>query len=297
MKRIFLIAAIVLALGLLCQSVAWGRAEDHEGLAESITALAPPENNTWFVIAPEPPGFACSISYCIDDPLSSFGYYLNDQTWVYLNYQTPGDILNIKGSYLFDFGLFAAVDYYSNGSGVYYVTPGYRFNLKDQGYVALSLDYRSNGATSGIVGYKAAGAYYTDTVSVSADCYLDVNNGLDFKAEANFKAHDELVWGAGLASEYGSLDYYAGLTWMKSAFVVDALAGNNVNGVYYDLNGTYAISDSFGAGVECEGGAGLDPVFTCKGTYSAELFDIGLMYSFPTNYTPAMVYLTYDLKL
>ena len=112
----------VLALAFAAGEVAQTRGDTP------ITEFMPPEGAAWFSIEPAGPSFEASLSYCIGDPLYHFAYYLNDHTFAELNYYTETglDIINLKGSYLLDLGLFVALEYESVNSCLLYTSPSPR---------------------------------------------------------------------------------------------------------------------------------------------------------------------------
>lgn len=300
MKRSLLMILVVLVMTALLAGVASAQAAAPEP-ALRIVEMAPPASDTWFGIEPSLPNLSGSLSFCVGDPLYSFGYYLKDHTYVYLNYLAAlapeSDVLNFKGSYLFDFGFYAAVDYYAyDGNNCFFLTPGYRYNLNDKGFITGSFDYRSMNGAGTIVGYEVAGQYFTEAMSLNGEIYLSETDGNKVEVAANFKARDDLIWGAGATLNDGKFACYGGLTWMKEAVILDVKAGTDDDGLYYNLSGAYTVSDAVSLGLAYAGKESDTPKLTCKGTYGMKLIDLGLIYEAATAEEPAMVYLTYGLK-
>ena len=306
MRRFLTIILAVLALTAIGAGSALAQPPTREGFEDPILDQMPPESDTWFSITPAAPGFEASLTYCIGDPLYHFAYYLNDHTYADLNYLDAPlgnpDVLNLKGSYLFDFGLFVAMEYYHVESSLdmYYLSPGYRYPLGEQGFLAAGFDYRYYNNAGEIIGWELAGQYYTDNMSVDGEIYLSEDFGNKLEVAANFKASESLVWGTGLTfTDLGGEDIacFAGLTWVKSPFIVDVKLGNDKGGFYYDLSGYYSVSDVFALGLEYGTLEGIeDPHVLCKGSYLTKLMDLGLIYQFATDTEPAMAYFTYGLK-
>ena len=196
------------------------------------------------------------------------GYYINDQTFLEVNYLTDNTGYNLetclRGSYLFDIGLFAGLSYYSWNNGGYYYSvfsPGYRINLSNQGYISTSIDYiMSNyGSNNEVLSYEIGGVYYPEKAKIFGEVSIP-NKGTFpsfntiYLLGVNYQAADNLVCGL----SYLNLDdiYYilGGLTYSPNEFIVNGMIGtshsNSSNATVYDIGASYRFSDSFGAGIE-----------------------------------------------
>jgi hypothetical protein len=302
MKRIIWVVVLILTLGTFLgtgTAVLAGPTRETPTPEELIAGMAQPSSDPMFTIVPKKPSLEAGLSWCIDDPLYSLNYELNDHTYAGFNLQIPppdqgyDSITNVYGSYLFSFGLFVAGDYYAWGSeSELTLSPGYRYNLQDKGYLAASCNLKSqNNSGSEFAGYKVEGQYYDETKLISGRISLPKDEVNTFEVESNFTATPEIIWGVNCnGGDY--FNYSAGLTWTKEAWVVDAAVGSDTDKFFCSLNGLYKINDQFNLGLENKFGNG-NPQYTLKAGCLNKLFTANLMYKID----PAMFYLTYKLNI
>jgi hypothetical protein len=209
-------------------------------------------SDTWYKVAPESKFKAYTASA---DTMAFYGaeFTLNDQTFVTLNSTSmdgpPIDMMEFKGSYLFDFGLFVGLDYVSvDGSpGLdpgYVLSPGYRFNFGDESYVALSIDYMilSDIDFEEIVGYDIDFVYTFDGGRFFAQYYLSTDESVfdgeaGFDLGATYQAGDELVIGFYYWAIEDTDQYHAGLTWTPDFMTFDLMIGSVMDEGFYALSG------------------------------------------------------------
>lgn len=264
-----------------------------------IQNLTQPGTEPRYDIEREQPNLGAGLSWCINDPLYNLDYFLNEQTYAGFNIALPppdegfGTIINVYGSYLFNFGLFVGMDYYAWGesNAELTISPGYRFNLQNKGYLAARLNFANGNTSSGIYSYQLEGQYYNETMLMTGQIVLPKDSLTTIVAGANFKTNDELIWGinCGTGKQF---DCTAGFTWSKNDWAVETTLGTSANAFYYDVNGLYKISEQFSLGLEGKS-ENVNSLITFKAKYQSKLFNLNLMYDF----NPAMVYLTYKLNI
>lgn len=285
LRRNCLIGCIITVMIFSLSTVAYGIDTAAWSPEESIAEMAPSSTEPWFDIKPETPHAGAGISWCIDDPLYNLNFYQSDHTFVGVNLQFPPpdegyDMLtNIFGSYLFKFGLFIGADYYNWDSNYdWTISPGYRFNLNSQGYVAASIDYHSsNTSDSEVSGCKLDGQYYDDGMLLYCKVHLPKAGKTIFEADTNFKANEELIWGVKCNSE--EKFYTAGLTWTRGLLVWDGEAGSKENVFYFGLNGAYNFNEQFTGGVEYSKKVDVASETMLRLKYSSKLVTLNFMYT------------------
>ena len=193
------------------------------------------------------------------------------------------DFTNLRGGYLWeDLGIFAAIDYLSWGGSGYIVAGGYRFDLGNGGYAALSLDYYGGDYDETFAG-EAAVKYCADGMKLSGQLYAYEDGYYYLHGKANLAAGDNLVWGGGLTwVDGGYYEVFAGLTWMGENGVFDGLVDVNDDGdVIYYLSYLHSFSDALAMGLNYMDGDIMDDgLIGLKGQY--QLGDGALTFSYTT---------------
>lgn len=241
----------------------WSRGEFGlmEPLLSSVTGNA---TDTWYSVAPDKNVFKSNTSSMDNFLLLKGEYIINDQTFVGLGYldleddTDPVTLTNLTGSYLFGMGLFIGLDYFDfdvyNG---YTISPGYRLDIDDASYLALSLDYQvaSDEDFNEIVGYEIDYAYYGDKAKFYLQYYSGTDEGLmggdnAYKLGGAFQVNDEVVLGLNYMSVEDLSDYDAGLTWTPDFMTLDFKFGTIMEENYYDISGIYNLTEQIGLGIE-----------------------------------------------
>ena len=141
------------------------------------------KNSNWFEIEKEKPYWIVTSTSNIYDIGNQLGgeYYCDDQTFAeasYTFFPMVSNVSNIKGSFLTESGFFIGMDYISTAglTNASLISPGYRFNLNDNGYIAASLDYVSVDFLGEIVrevaGYDIDFKYYTEKMKFFGQIYV-----------------------------------------------------------------------------------------------------------------------------
>jgi len=230
-------------------------------------------------------------------------YYLNDFIFGDLAYvENPGgEATYLRGGYLWEeLGVFAAFEYLAmDGESEYIVSGGYRFDLGNGGYAALSVDYYG-GEYGDTFAVEAAVKYFADGLKLSGQLYVYEDGDFFGHAKANVAAGDNLVWGGGLNFGDGYFDAFLGLTWSGENVVFDGLIGGDDEGDFrYYLSYLYSFSDAFAAGINYLDGDGVgDGIIGLKGQY--QLGDGALVFSYTTsieNAESGYIGLSYEMSL
>ena len=238
----------------------------------AMASVSPPDLpsadiDTWYSIEDTPQFLSVTLSgwpYASDYMIDG-AYYQNDFTFIDGTYeQWPGTkFYDIEGSYLFDFGLFVALDCYRYSSGSNYseFSLGYCWSWDDHGYLAGSLDYSVD---YGIEDYEIDFKYRTDAMKILGDLYIDEDfEYFDLQAYLNFMITEDLVVGGDIDIESGgALDFSVGATWTPGDWVLDLYVDGDLD--YYEISGMYYFGD-LGLGLECDD----DGDCTLKAKYEA----------------------------
>jgi hypothetical protein len=188
-------------------------------------------------------------------------YYQNDHLFgEYLFSDSNSNTSSIfKGSYLFDFGLFVGLNYVSesrNQGSAYVISPGYRFNLRDKGYLAFSVDYGSwrDEDIDGIGGYDLDFKYYPDRFKIAAQYYHPTQNNLGgddlkdiYELEVDYQVNPELTVGFSNQISEGESLWFAGLSWTTKLLILDLKTGNSTlnddfmgfEGGFFEISGLF----------------------------------------------------------
>jgi hypothetical protein len=225
-----------------------------------------PSFDDWYYIEKDAPSATVRASFPKDCNYLGMEYFINDQTFVNFSYADPDDfdsIALLNGSYLFDNHFFVGLDTASVDDDTQItVTPGYRFDLDENCYVAVSMDYALNHddlyQDSGLVDFEVNGRYYTqdsrifgaliipnDDVTPTDDTYFNIGGA--------YKYADNIVVGANLWS-LGDIDYFeVGCTTAfdklgaELRYISDDTA---INKEKIDCNVLYSFADNIRAGLE-----------------------------------------------
>lgn len=273
MKQL-LVAILILGLICCCSGAALGAIHPKSGdfhnwsqgdfvmIEMSLLFLIGTGSDTWYTITPNQ-NILKSDLFSMDE-IANFNldYILNDQTFAGLSIlDLSGDTFtDFRGGYLFDFGLFVGLNYYDLDSDVsfYTLSPGYRFDLNDQTYLALSFDYTvvNDENFEEISGYDLDFAYYGDTAKFYAQYYAATEEWMnDFNAfdlGGAIQTTDEIVIGFNYYSidavDYS--DYDVGLTWTPDFMTFDLQLGTILEESFYSISGIFNVNENIGLGLE-----------------------------------------------
>ncbi|HBE78074.1 MAG TPA: hypothetical protein DDW65_09895 [Firmicutes bacterium] len=274
---------------------------------ELLTIMFRPENDQWFDCSKPQPSLNIEAVH-FPKSKSAFGFpesqYLalnfsvNDQSFVSIAYtdlfkdQPMEKIEFVAGSYLFDCGLFLGLNDLHSRAGalddVYDASPGYRFNLNDNGYIALSCDYLDSGDDSDIGGYEADGMYYLKKAKLFGEIYQsDSSDGNDYyMLGANVALSDEMTMGMKIESINNSFEdqnvYQVGFTWSKNKVIVNSKFGKcyGYDFNYFAYGVTYSFNDNWNLGATCGKIENLtkDPGYALKLSYKTGLIHFSLIW-------------------
>lgn len=276
--------------------------------------------DTWYDITPNEPNFKISY-FRVEDAISLLysEYYLNDQTFAMLAWAAPDDStsvgseLGLSGSYLFNFGLFVGLEYFTLDviasppgppfDSAYNLSVGYSYSLGENSYVAFSVDYTSvpDVDFAEIVGYDVDLVYYFDTGRVYFQYYLPTDegflsdNGLDLGAA--FQVADEVVVGFNYNAADDEYDYDLGLTWNPEFMILDFQYGATEmdDEDFYAVGALFHLNDLIHLGFDWNQPNGEDGQITLKFKYTNDTSRFLLAYALENDYAPAMYYLSYKM--
>jgi hypothetical protein len=266
-----------------------------------------PDFEGWYYIEKDTPSATVRGSFPKDANHLGVEYLQNDQTFVNLSYRDPdhGDsIAYLKGSYLFDANWFAGLDFASDDDNSQTTfAPGYRFNIDDNCYVAVSMDYAVNhDATdhykdSGLVDLEANGRYYTKDSRVYGQIIIPnddvtIKDDIYFHAGGAYKYADNIVFGANFTSdENGDSTLDIGCTTAYDELGIEGklVFADAANGL--DINALYSFADNIRAGLEIAKVEHVsDPYLTVKAKYTIDDQNSAyLYYQFENNSTNSEV--------
>ena len=135
----------------------------------------------------------------------------------------------------------------------YYISPGYRYNLDNKGFLAFSFNYLNLNSMGRVIGVELDGRYYTNRMSLSGTASYSPDYGSTLDLSANYRMSNQVVCGVNLKTDAGDLDLSSGLTWVKTPFIINAKLGTDANGYYYDLSGYYSAADNLLLGLTYDG--------------------------------------------
>jgi hypothetical protein len=242
-----------------------------------------PSFEGWYSIEKDSPSVTTRGLFPENYDLYGFEYFQNDQTFANLTYFSPdnGDSETyLKGSYLFENNFFVGLDYGTDGDVSHStLSPGYRFNFGDDGYMAVSLDYAADDdyllyVDKGIIDYEITAKYYTDLSRIYGQIVIPnedvvVTDKTFFYVGGAYKLSDNVVLGANFTNGPKLVLYpYYGLVWTDcTTYDLGATATFDKLGVElkyevtsYDdlndetnatsLNALYSFTDNIRAGLQ-----------------------------------------------
>jgi hypothetical protein len=275
LKRLSVVL-LVLGLLLLCSSgaLALRHGNEGEGTNEGNYSIDT-RTDTWYSIAPTAPYWQAAYRHVGNmDVTTFFGeWYQKDQLFVSAKLvDVTGGGTELRASYLFNFGLFLGLDYLSPdpGSNTTWFSPGFRFDLGDDSYLALSADYYSSASVDEIRNYDLDLKYYTEMMFVFAEINATKSAYTNYDFGLNYQVNDLWVLGAKLYFQGNHTGYMAGFTLTTDPAIVDFTYSNDsASDSYYKIGAMFNLTDSIGLGFEYYtiGVSGIDPDYTINFKY------------------------------
>jgi hypothetical protein len=262
------------------------------------------KTDTWYSIKQNKPEVN-AYARIIPPDFSVVGgeYYRNDQTFADLYFQniSKSNMTYFGGSYLFESGFFVGLNYLKVAPTTEtLLSPGYRFKVKEQGYVAVSFDYLSNddSNTNDIVSYDVDFKLFPKNMKIYGDISLPKEgNDTVVNLNANYKVNNKLVAGAAYMSQGNDNAYSAGLTYTVKSFIIDAKLGKTFIENYYQLAGMDNLKNySIGALYQKYQNDSA-PMITIQGKYHLTNADLILKYTFHNESYDQVSVLAYERKL
>jgi hypothetical protein len=269
--------------------------------------------DTVYSIEKKEPYIRGSITSFDSDATEFWGeYYLNDQTFANLAYinanEADESLTYLKGSYLFDFGLFVGLDYITvDDENVFLLSPGYRYNFNDNGYIAFSIDYLDYDGYSEVSGYDFDWSYYSDKMKFVGQLYkFKELDDLIIDINYAYQISDQITAGVTATSVFDIVmdlgyTFNAGITWNVSNFILDLTYGNLFTEIdqtqYYLVGVMYNINDTFGAGIDFQTFDDyIDDIVSYKFKYVTDTTTFGLRYTPENDSLSKILYLTCEYK-
>ncbi len=230
-------------------------------------------------------------------------YYQNDQTFIDLFFQdvNKSNMTYFGGSYLWDSGLFVGLNYLKTATtSETLLSPGYRFTLKDHGYLALSFDYLANDDSDihDIVSYDVNFKLFPKKMKIYGEiCLPKEGNDTIVNLGANYEVRKGLVVGADYMSQGSQDAYSAGLTYKAQSLIIDAALGENFTQNYYQFAATENLKNFSIGALYQKYQNDHDPVITVQGKYHLTKADLILKYTFENDSYNQVTVLAYERRL
>ncbi len=262
------------------------------------------KTDSWYSINNEKPKvniYAKKISP--DFSIAGGEYYQNDQTFFDLFSQdiNKSNLTYLGGSYLFDSGLFVGLNYLKTATITEtLLSPGYRFKLKDNGYLALSFDYLAidDSDIHDIVSYDVNFKLFPKKMKIYGEIYLPKEgNDTVVNLGANYEVSKGLVVGADYMSQGSQDAYSAGLTYKVQSLIIDAALGKNFTQNYYQFAATENLKNFSMGALYQKYQNDPDPMITVQGKYHLTKADLILKYTFKNDSYNQVTALAYERRL
>jgi hypothetical protein len=228
--------------------------------------------DTWFSIVEEKTSVLYGTVRSKDsDGIFGAGFLLDDFTFAEISAADESFYdYDLKGSYLFNNGIFIGLDYISAASGsTTYLSPGYRFGIggyDSASYIALSLDYYwADGGDSDQSDFEADLKYYGDKTKIIGQAILDTRDatidGTLYTLLVNYEVCTDVFVIGGRVTDFMDMFWYQlGATWTCNRWIVDFMYANYFVNIFnelpdetehfYVLSGMYDVTDKLALGGE-----------------------------------------------
>jgi hypothetical protein len=314
MKKL-LSLALILCLTLLMAGGALAAVHNFTGDFDNPflqPGYSGPSFDGWYYIEKDDPSATVRATFPENHNDLGMEYFINDQTFVNIYYADPdkGDsIAYLKGGYLFDNNVFVGLDLASDNDNTQAtVSPGYRFNLDDNCYVAVSLDYAVNDdmlyVDSGLIDLEISGRYYTNDSRVYGQIIfpnddVTVNDDIFIYAGGAYQFDDNIVVGANFWQENGDTTVDLGATTVFDKLEAEGrlVIADDANAV--DCNVLYEFAANIKAGLEVSKVEHVsDPYLTVKGKYTIDDQNSAfLFYQFENGDEDGVISLRWDIAI
>ncbi len=214
--------------------------------------------DNWYSVTPETSYFEL---YYNDRNFARLGVegYANEQTFINVQTKSGNSEVNyFAGSLLLNNGLFLGGSYSGDSDNhIIYISPGFRLNLAEASFVALSCDYltsdpnRYGSYNDEIIGYDVYYKYFVDdNVKLGGEVYFPKDSDTFWWLGINIKPADDLVIGAYYETQGDTNRYHGGFTFSPMPLIIDAEIGCDTIDDYYAVSGMLATSDTFRLGAD-----------------------------------------------
>jgi hypothetical protein len=191
-----------------------------------------PPSMEWYYISAETPYWLLLGTIEPDSSGRLDGlYYLNDQTYAELGHNTDGYPLYLKGSYKFNNNVFVGFAY-----DTYYdpamtaVGIGYVFEWGENGYIAISADFR----------------HYFEKARIFGQIYSEEGSDLIIDFGIAYQITETFVLGGSIHSLDENSNYSLGFTWKPTFMILDASYTDFMDYDYnlVELSGMFQANDN-----------------------------------------------------
>ncbi|HYH01694.1 MAG TPA: hypothetical protein VEC37_01190, partial [Bacillota bacterium] len=214
--------------------------------------------DTWYSVEPEQPSWQLAYQKLSGSNtyIAKSDFYQNEHTFFQVNSSKifRFKLWELAGSYLFDSGFFVGLAHSdTSSSDSTLIAPGYRFNLNEQSFVALSLDYLSSSGADRVTGYDLDLHYYGDSFKFIGEIYRPRDDEAeDTYVDAGFAiaVTKGLVVGCDYNNDYHDLS--AGFTYNTKPLIIDYeyLNSKDEDYAYSKLSGMARLGAYCGVGME-----------------------------------------------
>lgn len=239
--------------------------------------MGAPNNDLWYQVEKEEkPQAKGYLALSEDQTILGGNYFLNDQTFANISFNSTSNtsITDLRGSYLFNFGLFAGISYADSTSNDGYgqISPGYRYDFNENAYAAITVDYFTEEGK--ILGEEVYFKYYLDDMKIYGQgLFIDGGTTL-LLIGVNRKFNENIVGGAKLQHLDDKTGIIAGATWSRDNFIVNGEIASEalIFGNYIALGATYKMNDRLDLGLGYFGMEERDPTISLKAAYHKDDF-------------------------
>lgn len=229
--------------------------------------------DTWYDIEKTTPYIEGYTTQSDDYQAYQLEYLQNDQTYVHLRYsktEYPSTKI-LDFSYLFDCGFFiASGNLETDGFHFNALTPGYKFKLSNDDYLAISLTYISYDRTfddkvNEIDNYRIKYVSYPENMKIDSNLFIPTEGSIFGNFSLKYQVAEQLVVGGSIFKTYSMLvqilpdlkvtsstskcSFSVGSTWTPAQFIIDNTFEEYDGEFNYSVSGMYKFNSQFRAGL------------------------------------------------